>query len=196
MIKSFEREKLLQAIVFFTTNTKRCGVVKLFKLLYYLDMLHFRETGRSVTGLHYRALPYGPVPVELYDELDEPRQDLGRAIAIEPKMVDIGGLAAPRGNIIKPKVAVQVMHLTAREKRIANELAEIFLEASGQDISEISHAKNGPWELAKKRGNGKWGTPIDYLDSVNLAIGSGQAMTREELAELAAEYEETRNHFA
>jgi len=43
---SRNREKLINAIVYFASNTQHCGKVKLFKLLYLLDFSHFRETGR------------------------------------------------------------------------------------------------------------------------------------------------------
>jgi uncharacterized phage-associated protein len=56
-----QREKL--AAAFFAANTKYCGVTKLCKLLYFLDFIHYRQTGRTVTGLEYRAWPKGPVPV-------------------------------------------------------------------------------------------------------------------------------------
>ena len=39
------REKLLNAIVYFANHTKSCGKTKLYKLLYYLDFTHFKETG-------------------------------------------------------------------------------------------------------------------------------------------------------
>ena len=48
MLISRDREKLVNAIVFFADNTRYCGKTKLFKLLYLLDLHHFRETGRSV----------------------------------------------------------------------------------------------------------------------------------------------------
>jgi len=64
MLISRDREKLVNAIVFFAGNTRYCGKTKLFKLLYLLDFHHFRETGRSVTGLEYRAWKHGPVPFD------------------------------------------------------------------------------------------------------------------------------------
>ena len=66
MLVTHEREKLIQAINFFATHTKRCGKVKLFKLLYFLDFEPFQPTGRSVTGQDYSAWPMGPVPVALH----------------------------------------------------------------------------------------------------------------------------------
>ena len=51
MFVSRQREKLLNAIVFFVTRTKNCNTIKLFKLLNFLDFEHYRQTGESVTGL-------------------------------------------------------------------------------------------------------------------------------------------------
>ena len=61
--------------------------MKLFKLLYLLDFEHFRQTGRSVTGLEYRALKMGPVPSELFQQWDALDDDLVGAIRIVPEQV-------------------------------------------------------------------------------------------------------------
>jgi hypothetical protein len=54
-LRNRDREKLIQAILYFALNTQHLGKTKLFKLLYLLDFDHFRHTGRSVTGMEYRA---------------------------------------------------------------------------------------------------------------------------------------------
>lgn len=82
MFISHHREKLLNAIIYFTAKTKRCHTLKLFKLLYFLDFEHFRQTGQSVTGLRYVAWPKGPAPDELWHELDAPKPDLAAAISV------------------------------------------------------------------------------------------------------------------
>jgi uncharacterized phage-associated protein len=194
-MNTLERQKLYEAIGYFTQSTKHCGLVKLFKLLYYLDMLHFRETGRSVTGLSYKALPYGPVPTDLYDQVKSPSADFSAHVTITSPPPG-GESDEPARTIIKTKKALGVKHLTKRELRIASEVAEIFKEVNAKDISDVSHARNGPWDKAKKKGAGKWSIPIDYFDSINIHFGSGAAATLEELQERAAEYEEIRNHFA
>lgn len=81
-MKDIERQKLIEAIVFFTQSTKWCGSIKLFKLLFFLDMLNFRETGRSVTGLQYTAWPMGPVPISLFEELKAPKPDLAEKVTV------------------------------------------------------------------------------------------------------------------
>src|SRR6185295_2521583 len=69
MFVSRDREKLINAIIYFLGATNHCHTLKLFKLLNFADFEHFRQTGRTITGLEYRALPKGPVPTELLYEL-------------------------------------------------------------------------------------------------------------------------------
>ncbi|WP_423905919.1 hypothetical protein [Candidatus Spongiihabitans sp.] len=40
----------MNAIAYFSRNTKYCYTIKLFKLLYFLDFEHYRQTGSSVAG--------------------------------------------------------------------------------------------------------------------------------------------------
>jgi uncharacterized phage-associated protein len=80
VIITHEREKLIQAINFFARNTRKCGKTKLFKLLYFLDFEHFKLTGRSVTGLSYNAWKMGPVPVALFNEIEQPGDDLAKVV--------------------------------------------------------------------------------------------------------------------
>ena len=87
MIVLHDREKLVNAIIFFAENTKFCGKIKLIKLLYLLDFSHFRATGLSVTGLEYHAWKLGPVPIDVYQEWDAPAPDLAAAIDIVPEKV-------------------------------------------------------------------------------------------------------------
>jgi len=70
LLRNHQREKLINVMVYFAQNTQKCGKVKLFKLMYFLDFEHYKQIGRSVTGLNYYAWPMGPVPVDLYAEFD------------------------------------------------------------------------------------------------------------------------------
>jgi uncharacterized phage-associated protein len=195
-MKDIEREKLLEAIVFFVENTQWCGAIKLFKLLYFLDMLHFRETGRTVTGLQYTALPWGPVPTPLLEEFRHPKPDLAAKVAIASPAKDVEENTSKLTKIT-PKEKWADMYLTAREKRIATELAEIFKEANADAMSEISHARGGPWEKARDRNPGKWKEIIDVLDALSptLKMGSGKAVGKEQLKERMAEFEEAKKLF-
>src|SRR5215472_1919492 len=85
MFDSDQREKLVNAIIFFVSNTKRCHTLKLFKLLNFLDFEHFRQTGFGVTGLEYKAWPKGPVPSALWHEFKKGGSgDLRKAVSVVP----------------------------------------------------------------------------------------------------------------
>ena len=73
--------------MFLAHNTRALGKIKLFKLLYLLDFEHFRQTGRSITGMEYRAWKMGPAPIELAQQWDDLDPDLGAAVTIEHKRV-------------------------------------------------------------------------------------------------------------
>lgn len=58
--------KVVEMINYIAKNTKYVYMVRLMKMLWYADMLHYKYKGRSISGLIYSALPMGPVP-EKYD---------------------------------------------------------------------------------------------------------------------------------
>jgi uncharacterized phage-associated protein len=132
MLISREREKLVQTIVFFAHNTDHCGKVKLFKLLYLLDFFHFRATGRSVTGLEYRAWKMGPVPLELVQEWDQLEPD-ERVVA---------------------RVNFDASFFTKRELGLMEELAHRFRDELTRPLVSFTHAERGPWDKIWDDGRG------------------------------------------
>jgi uncharacterized phage-associated protein len=164
------RDKLLNAMIFFAKNTKYCGKTKLYKLLYFLDFTHFKETGRSVTGLDYYAWDHGPAPKALHEEFKNMPSDINSHIAL------VG--SADSFTNIKPKKQFDEKYFTKREKRILNMLCEIYLEAKASDMEEVSHLENAPWDVTKKS-KGMYAA-IDYF----LAIDSTKdSLTKNEVEE-------------
>jgi uncharacterized phage-associated protein len=149
MIVFHEREKLINVIVFFAKNTQYCGKIKLIKLLYLLDFEHFRQTGRSVTGMDYRAWKMGPVPLEFYQEFDAPEQDLAAAIDVLPEKV----IDYTRERVVS-KTDFDDSHFTKRELRIMENLAVRFRDSLSKPMIDITHAELGPWETIWDNGRG------------------------------------------
>ena len=141
MLILHEREKLIQAINFFVRNTRKCGKVKLYKLLYFLDFEHFKQTGRSVTGLKYNAWPKGPVPVDLHNELDEPSDDLQGAF-------DFGARAVGDGWMLKitPKSDFSDRNFSQREMTLLKNLTAEYRDADADSMIEATHLENLPWD--------------------------------------------------
>jgi uncharacterized phage-associated protein len=149
MIISHEREKLINAVVFFAEHTRYCGKIKLIKLLYLLDFEHFRQTGRNVTGMEYHAWKMGPVPVSFYQEWDDLDPDLAAAIEIQPeKVVDY------TRETIKPKITFDPSHFSKRELRLMEELAVRFHDDYSKPMVNVTHAEQGPWATIWDGGSG------------------------------------------
>lgn len=149
MIVSHERDKLINAIVYFARNTRHCGKIKLIKLLYLLDFEHFRQTGRSVTGLDYLAWKMGPVPFAFYQEWDDLPPDLAAAIDIVPEKVYDHTREA-----VVPKAPFDDRHFTRRELRIMAELVEQLRDSYSRPMIDLTHAQLGPWEKIWDGGRG------------------------------------------
>jgi hypothetical protein len=68
-----DMEKLEEAIHYVCatcTAADRLGAVKLNKILFYSDMLHYAETGMSITGATYAKRQKGPVPKQVVPAID------------------------------------------------------------------------------------------------------------------------------
>jgi uncharacterized phage-associated protein len=160
MITNKHRNKLINAIIYFAKNTTFCHKLKLMKLLYYLDFWHFKETGRSVTGLKYKAWKMGPVPPTVYHEIEPINNpdDFKESLHIENEEFDNG---SGRCLIIRPIKKFNANIFSKREIKLLEKVAYIFKEAKALDMTDSTHLRNSPWYNTKKeKGENEW---IDYL---------------------------------
>jgi uncharacterized phage-associated protein len=162
MIVTHHREKLINAIIYFATHTKYCGKTKLLKLLYFLDFKHFKQTGKSVTGLDYFAWKMGPVPRELFEELSgDMKPDLRSAIHKLPEE----GFQK-----IRPKKRFDDQYFSKKEMKLFEDISFIFDDAKADDMVESTHLKNEPWDRTlKQKGEFK---AIDYMLAIDSEIVS------------------------
>ena len=172
------REKLIQAIVYFASRTKYCGKIKLFKLLYLLDFEHFQQTGKSVTGFEYQAWKFGPVPVDLMEEWEEPSADLASAVHIvEEKVYDYERQTVK----VNAGVHFNADDFTPRQLRLMEALAARYRDTYSPTMIDVTHEQNGAWDKVWQGGQGAH-QPIPY----ELAIAA-TAPEREGLLAIAAE---------
>ena len=178
MLISRNRDKLVNVVLFFASETRYCGKIKLIKLLYLLDFEHYRQTGRSVTGLEYRAWKMGPVPLDFYQEWDDLSPDLAEAIEIVP---------TPAYDYVReevrPKRAFDDQHFTKRELRIMSNLASRFRDDFSKPMVNVTHEEEGPWACIWDEGRGK-DQRIPY-DMAVTSVGD----ERDDLLLAAREYE-------
>jgi uncharacterized phage-associated protein len=140
---STARQKLINAVIFFASNTKFCGKIKLFKLLYLMDFEHFSQTGKSVTGFEYQAWKFGPVPTDLMEEWEEFGQDLAQAVHIQSeKVIDYERQSV----MVNDGVIFNDEPFTPRQLKIMQALADKYHEAYSPKIIDVTHEQNGAWD--------------------------------------------------
>lgn len=184
-----DREKLLNAILFFARGVKHPTKTKIYKLLFFLDFTHFKQVGRPVTGLNYFTWKFGPVPRSLHREIEErhsiPGFEKYLRIITEVYDEEEGKKSFKFKALKKPDMEV----FTPREQEILQQIAMVYRDVTASQISEISHLKNQPWDrtLKSKGENAK----IDYL----LALDDDALIDEETAIERMQERQEIQRLF-
>ena len=148
-----QQQRLTNAIIYFARNTERCGKIKLFKLLYLLDFQHFRETGKSVTGLDYQAWKFGPVPVKIMESWDDPDTPVALGCHIEGERV-IDHLR----HTVKLDSGTQFddSDFSRRQLRIMHDLVERYRDTNSPAMIDVTHQENGAWDKVWRNGQGSF----------------------------------------
>lgn len=149
-MQKINRNRLINAVLYFAESTEYCGKIKLFKLLYLMDFEHFRMTGKSITGAEYSAWRMGPVPTVLYDQWDEPHGDFAEAVEIVyERQID------HVRQTVRPKRAFDDMEFTPRQLRVMNALSEKYKFVQSAAMIDVTHAENGAWTKVWNEGAGR-----------------------------------------
>ena len=131
--KKFDIEKLKAVVLFFALNQIDLYKTKLMKLLWYADMLFFKNNVTSITGMKYIHQKYGPVPYK-YSLCLSIMEDLG-VIELQDQEY---------GDVILPKSDKSLLDkLSASELEVLKLVSNRFLFAKAKDISEQSHKERG-----------------------------------------------------
>lgn len=137
----FDRDKLKAAVlhVVRTVGTERLSTVKLHKVLYLLDMLHFARTGRAVAGAEYRKRPFGPACVPLLTLL----RDLEREGVLAVGETDYFGFSRRR---YEAKGEPDAARLAADEIALLDEVADYVCNRN-LVLPLGDYSLDEPWEL-------------------------------------------------
>lgn len=144
MLNQHHREKVINAALFFIENTANCQKTKLLKLLYLLDFEHYRQVGRTVTGLKYQAWREGPVAPEVFEEIDDPAEDWQQHIEVIHNPTGYQG-TSPTWEL-KSKKAFDESFFSKRELGLLQEVAERYNTHTAMALIELCHTAE-PWSL-------------------------------------------------
>ena len=132
--QEFSVERLAAVVAWLSKNTGgRLFKTKLAKLLWLADFTHFCRTRRSMTGLAYARLPFGPVP-ESYDTLLSLLQELdfARVEHVRLQSGDTGEVITPVGRHTKTT-------LSEAEVETLTRVRDRFGGLTGGELSDLSH---------------------------------------------------------
>ena len=152
----FDRNKLKAVVLYTCTkcDPTRLGAVKLHKVLYFADMLHYASTQRPITGATYRKRPLGPTCNSLPSVLRE----LEEAGAVQVREVDYFGYRKKEYHATQ---GVDIARFNSFELRLLDEIIDFVCnDNTARSISDFSHKR--PWELAE------FGDELPYYTAYHL----------------------------
>ncbi len=137
-----QRQKLLNILHFYSADTIAFSSrVKLMKLIYFLDFVHYRDRGRSVTGLDYFAWEFGPMPRLLWNEWMTPEPDFRSRFRVVKKDFPIG-----RDLTLKIRGKMDESVFAPTEYKLMVDLAKEHFRDSPEEMIDEMHFDIGPWE--------------------------------------------------
>ena len=124
-----------QMLRFFSQNNHDLYKVKLMKLLWYSDALHFKENNQSISGMVYTHMPFGALPVG-YDTLF---QAFSNSVAVEEESLKCLGEEEVIGYKIQNLEKVDLNKLSPSEIAIMDKVNNFFKKMGSKKISEYMH---------------------------------------------------------
>jgi len=115
---------------------EKCGSIyntKMNKLLFYTDFMSYKMSGYGMTGLAYKAIQFGPVPVRwdrVYGLMDD----------IYPEIVEFS--SGNCGTKLCSALSPDYSYFSPEELSILDTIQNKFKDISASEISELSHNEN------------------------------------------------------
>jgi uncharacterized phage-associated protein len=183
------RNRLLEALIYFSGNVKHPTKMMMYKMLAELDFRHFTKAGIPVTDLEYETWEMGPVPAKLHREIT-----IEDDVVLPPEFKDSLVVSkdifeGKNGKPMKefafhPKRKPNLKTFSQVQRDILQEVIDIYKEVPAWMASEASHERNTPWYRAKiALGFYKI---INYIDFVDLKAKFDKETAREKISEMKA----------
>ena len=150
--RSLSTDKVANVVRLIISTIGSTFVTKMNKLLFYADFIHYKKHGYGITGITYKALPFGPVPEQwgtLYSSLS--------GINMEEYVYPSGQSGINLEAIENTDNILNESELSTVEK-----VCTLFSNMSAGEISQTSHLEKGWIENKDTRAS------ISYQDAFAL----------------------------
>jgi uncharacterized phage-associated protein len=152
-MKKYNTKKFINCVLFFArkTDPNKLGILKLNKLLYYIDFEHYKKYGRSILSDIYIKMEQGPVPSFSYslfnmafhdNKDDETSQELRNSVEVKQHKVkdfDINAIYPKEGKEFNETL------FSESELEIMEDVAKKYSSKTGTAMSKETHKEDTPW---------------------------------------------------
>lgn len=173
---AYRKERINQAMLFFAREhhkkTRRyLSQTALYKYLAFFEFRYLKSYGEMPLELEYRAMEYGPVPIEIYAN-----REVGAyftLVSFEP---------SGNGFIVKPTGKFNSDYFAETELEEMRSLIEIFAQqwVGAAVMSNASHKDIRAWRVAYKEHPNQTINPIDEFERNILEIPEEELTPQEE----------------
>ncbi|MDR2510492.1 MAG: SocA family protein [Spirochaetaceae bacterium] len=143
---SYKKERIDNTLLFFAKNhyqktKKYLSQTFLYKYIAFFEFRYLKKAGDMPLELTYRAMPRGPVPIEIYDNRNNPV--FFSKVIFEPFQTKSG-----TGYLIKPNGKFTPDYFAEAEIEEMNNLIEIFTQqwVGAAEMSDASHQAIKAWK--------------------------------------------------
>ena len=133
--KLLDLDKIANALSFFASANIELYKTKVNKLLFYSDFLNYQRFGTSMFGITYKAIPFGPVPVE-YEKMYKQFYDED---VIDIEQVQIDHNYTER---FVPHLVFNPGLFNAIELKVLEDVVNTFVGKNTTEVVNISHKEN------------------------------------------------------
>ena len=129
-------KKIIQALAYLANKEegKVIDNMKAYKLLWLADRLHLRQTGRTVTGDAYYALPHGIVPSDAKCILEGVKTKLQNPKGYSEKYLE------PVDNYhYKALADADIMVFSDSDQEALDKVYQLYGRMDGKQLSDLSH---------------------------------------------------------
>lgn len=152
---SVSMQKIRAIMLYFIQQMNGVYVTKMNKLLFYTDFLSYKRHGYGITGLQYKALPFGPVPDNwgsVYDSVSD--VSMNECLFFDQSS----------GIKLESESDPDLSLLDDVERDVVATVCQQFKESNAKQISSASHEEKGWIDNRAVRGT------IDYHYAFDLSL--------------------------
>ena len=131
--RSLSADKVASVVRLIISTVGSTFVTKMNKLLFYADFIHYKKHGYGITGITYKALPFGPVP-ELWGTLYSSLPGIDMEEFVYP---------SGQSGIKLEATGTADNILNESELNTIHRVCALFSNMSAGEISQTSHLEKG-----------------------------------------------------